>query len=241
MQGHFRDQRVIVRPAGEPYVEHDERWTYLYVVDTETTQDDEGAEALCAYLTGMFGDRWSPLTEALEFYTDLGLTNEAGQTMAEDCEEGELFEALLDAPRKFKNPFADLLQTLERGDAATHCAVWQTPGWFNIDWVGVNFQDDQEEAAQRAIDVMIAEGKQLGYGEPPDLDEWRKLANRRRPAFLSVAIFFKSMPEPKITELLDTRAAKFCAEAGWKLAGTRLLKETVILTTLQEFKPGESP
>ncbi len=93
--------------------------------------------------------------------------------------------------------FDNVIDVANEHGCSRPCSIWTTPGWSN-DGDGHFFQDGDEEKAQ--------------------VDKY--------PAYMSVAIFFDSIPTDEQIILMKKRVYVF-AKNRLKVSGFRLLQETV--------------
>ena len=190
--------------------------SFLFIVDT---QNHAGSfeRQLVAYLTGQVGE--------------CGVGSEEAKLAKEDG-----------VPLWFKDHVLHLPDA-ERGYIRP-ASIWPTPGWFNDGMGGVYPDGTDPKAVEETYLKAIQDyADQMYPGKGQQSEAQREARTKfvsehktygRWPAYLSVAVAFKTRPSRKTLDLLRHRAEIYCTRENITLTGVRLLE--VVLTPRWEWK-----
>lgn len=175
---------------------------FLFCVDTEQYSGNFERQ-MCAYMTGRVGDCGvgSDDAEAAE----CELTTEESVWIQEHI-----------APQKDEDHA--ILRPV---------TIVATPGWFNTGLGGFHRENTPP-------DEVLREWLARWNKENRTDTFWLSLRARgpgRYPCYLSVGIYFDEVPPPDILHTLRNRARAYAVENNLTIAGFRILKQTITVTT----------
>lgn len=188
--------------------------SYTFVIDTERYAGNFERE-LCGYTTGVIGQCEVGEEDAQEFKKDI----------------------------PGNNPFEDIIrQVPDEHGCLRPVAIRPTSGWFGNGF-GRYFREtdpDAEEKAQKHYEIScLEEAKKRPYASDEynrrEEEGWLNKARQKftkYPAYLSVAIFFCTLPPNELIKLMKERALKYCSREKIQLTGFRLLQLNIIETPI---------
>ena len=164
--------------------------------------EEPTAQVLLAHIPEGHPVRFIVDTEeyAGNFEVEMGayMTGQTSEYSLRGVKEAKQFQA-----SALGDPFRNRMEEAEEGTGFTE--AYPTPGWFNNGF-GAIFRDGQEEEAKAVFE------KQKG-------SVTHEAIFSKQPAFLSVAITFKSLPSDIEIELLKQRASQFAEAPALDLSG----------------------